>query len=713
MVQEVILLNCNEISSLIVEENSDMIFISDQETYELYYLNQAALNMLDLEEEREWKGKKCYEVLQALTSPCAFCNNSCVNEQYFHTWEHYNIKMDRHFHNKAKVICYEGKRLRLKISADITEKRKTIDSLRQKAQEEETLVACIQILNRRADSGSAVGDLLKLIGRYHKAERAYIFEINEKKGVMTNAFEWCEDGVAFQMESLQEVPLSIIERWFKNFDQQGMVWIPSLENEVKKDSEEYQVLHSQKVEALMAVPLLENGRIIGFLGVDNPQENQGTPVLMQSVAACIVNDINKKKMLEKLKHLSYTDPLTGIGNRNKYTQELINLERNPPKTFGVVFADINGLKGANDTYGHKFGDQLINYAAKAMKSVFREGIFRIGGDEFVILCPDMERTQFEEKVSRLRKLSDEEGELQMSVGSTWGEGVVDIGKQVAHTDELMYIEKQSYYERWMEGRPGRQGTLSRELLKQIQEGRFQVYLQPKVMLETGILSGAEALVRRIDEEGNLEGPGKFLPKFEAEGIIRHVDFFVFRKVCQIMNIWRKEGRKMLEISVNLSRITLMEHHIIEELLDICSHYEIKPEQINIEVTESVGTMEKGELQELIMGLKKAGFSVSLDDFGSQYSNLAILTEMDFTEVKLDKSLIANLEENQKSRVVAEHTIQLCNDLELKNSVAEGIETEGQRKLLKDFDCRMGQGFFFDQPMPIEEFTNKYLKGCEL
>lgn len=170
---------------------------------------------------------------------------------------------------------------------------------------------------------------------------------------------------------------------------------------------------------------------------------------------------------------------------------------------------------------------------------------------------------------------------------------------------------------------------------------------------------------------------------------------------------------MLEISVNLSRITLMEHHIIEELLDICSHYEIKPEQINIEVTESVGTMEKGELQELIMGLKKAGFSVSLDDFGSQYSNLAILTEMDFTEVKLDKSLIANLEENQKSRVVAEHAIQLCNDLELKNSVAEGIETEGQRKLLKDFDCRMGQGFFFDQPMPIEEFTNKYLRGCEL
>lgn len=116
-------MNYNEISSLIVEENNDMIFISDQETYELYYLNRSALNILNLEKETEWKGEKCYKVLQGLTSPCTFCNNSCMNEQEFYTWEHYNIKMQRHFKNKAKLIRYEGKMLRLKISADITEKR--------------------------------------------------------------------------------------------------------------------------------------------------------------------------------------------------------------------------------------------------------------------------------------------------------------------------------------------------------------------------------------------------------------------------------------------------------------------------------------------------------------------------------------------------------------------------------------------------------------
>lgn len=175
-----------------------------------------------------------------------------------------------------------------------------------------------------------------------------------------------------------------------------------------------------------------------------------------------------------------------------------------------------------------------------------------------------------------------------------------------------------------------------------------------------------------------------------------------RTACSTLREWINTGLD-LHISVNFSRVTLLEPHIAEVISGICSEYKVPPSSITIEVTESVGKMDTTQLKDLIGKLKDAGFSISLDDFGSQYSNLAILAAMDFNEVKFDRSLVSTLEDNEKSRVVMDSGLGLCRALKGTSSLAEGIETKGQLELLTNYQCDYGQGYYFSKPVPLDEF----------
>ena len=206
-------------------------------------------------------------------------------------------------------------------------------------------------------------------------------------------------------------------------------------------------------------------------------------------------------------------------------------------------------------------------------------------------------------------------------------------------------------------------------------------------------------------------PGRFIPFYEVGGVISHVDLFVLRSACETLHKWQETGYD-LHISVNFSRVTLLEPYIVDVISGICAESGVSPESITIEVTESIGKMDNDQLKDLIGKLKAAGFSISLDDFGSQYSNLAILAAMDFDEVKFDRSLVSTLEYNEKSRVVMKSGMDLCRELKGTSSLAEGIETKGQLDLLAGYQCDYGQGYYFSRPIPVDEFSlflNKHNK----
>lgn len=698
----------DEISQLIAEESSDIVYLSDPESYELIYLNKTAQNALGFNALEEWKGKPCYQVLQKLSEPCPFCTNNKLSTDQFYEWERYNESLNKYFSLKDKLIMVEGRKLRLELAMDVTQLVQKNIELGKRLELEQTLVSCIQVLNHDADIDRAINKLLQIVATYYGALRAYIFEINYEKETMSNTYEWCSDSVEAQIQHLKCLPLSALDRWMEPLKEKGEFYITSLGAELDESTMEFQILDAQDIESLMAAPLLEEGKITGFLGVDNPTKEVERMELLRSVTTFIIQDIRKRRLLEQLAAQGYTDTLTGLDNRNCYLRMIEKFEEMPPETIGIAFIDINGLKMANDTGGQQFGDKLICHTADVLQKIFGRNVYRIGGDEFVVLYPDCKKNEFNDKTTQLRKQTLTDDDLRISIGTAWYSDCADIMNRVTKADELMYIDKQKYYGMRLESMGNHHASLSRELMKEIEKGRFEVYLQPKIDLKTDKLSGAEALVRKRDSKGQKEEPAKFIPLYESEGIIRHIDFFVLAKVCETLNLWKNEGRDLIKIAVNVSKITLMEYEITNKLLEVCRQYDVDPSWINIEVTESIGTMEELELRELLDQLQAKGFTISLDDFGSEYSNLAILTSMDFNEIKLDKSLINHLEHNQRSRVVTEHTIKMCQDLELMLSVAEGIETEEQRELLKEFDCSAGQGYFFDKPMPIDEFALKYI-----
>ncbi len=233
-------------------------------------------------------------------------------------------------------------------------------------------------------------------------------------------------------------------------------------------------------------------------------------------------------------------------------------------------------------------------------------------------------------------------------------------------------------------------------------------MQPQINLSTNAVESAEALVRRIDKEGIIEAPFKFIPLYEKEGIIHYLDFYVFESVCSLLSKWQKIHKINISIAVNFSRYTLQDKNIVSTLSKICKQYDVPPSSLIIEITETVQSIDNKQLITILDDFANSEFSLALDDFGSGYSNLSMLVDSNFDELKLDKSLVDNLVGSEKARVMTKYSLGLCDDLAIHTSVAEGVETSEQYEILKKLNCTKGQGFYFDKPMPIDEFERKYV-----
>ena len=368
----------------------------------------------------------------------------------------------------------------------------------------------------------------------------------------------------------------------------------------------------------------------------------------------------------------------------------------------MAMVAINGMKGINSTYGLKYGDQVLRKMAAIINEQFPSDVYRFGGDEFVIVCTEFIQQEFQQKVVTMRQQLEKEQLCNFSMGISWG-NAEEMHQLRTQVREMCAADKQSYYHNVLSGtaKPTEAG-MAGEVIQDINEGRFIVYYQPQIDLETGFIAGAEALVRKKDEDGNIVPPGKFIPLYEVCGVISHVDLFVLRSACQTLGRWIKNNQP-IRISANFSRVTLLEPNIVDVIGGICDEYGVPYSLITIEVTESISKMNANYLHKLIHELKQKGFNISLDDFGSQYSNLAILSAMDFDEIKFDRELVSSLETNEKSRLVIENCLQMCHVMEGTQSLAEGIETKGQLDVLTSCRCKYGQGFYFAKPLPVEEF----------
>lgn len=692
----------------VVDNLDGVCYLADVDTYELLFMNKQLLDLIGCEGD-EFRGKKCYEVLQNKTAPCDFCTNKKIKENEFYKWEHYNDFLQKYYEIKDTLVVQGDKNYRLEIATDITAQKEKLIDLEAQMTAEQLLVECASTLCKVDDINNAIDQILATVGAYYKANRAYLFEIDESEQYTNNTNEWCAPNVEPQLEELQKVPISIIADWMEKFATIGAYSIDSLDGDLDINSSDYKILEMQDIKSLLTVPLINDGKIVGFIGVDDPTINKENLQLLKTIAMFILDDLNKINLQKRLEFLTNRDKLTTAFNRNFFEKTQLDLVKSNFDSVGIIYVDINGLRAINNKYGHSFGNNYIVNCVQILQENFEDTVYRIGADEFIVLLIDISYSDFDKKIVHLDNVLAKHNEISMAVGGSWCNDVKELGKYIVSADTAMLQDKEKTKNNIDECIQYFKDSSEDILLKEINNERFEILLQPKLSLDNNKIIGAEALVRKKDEFGNYIAPYLFIPRYESQGSIFLIDLFVLRKVCKMLASAKNNGIVDLpHISLNYSRVTLLAPNIQIKSKQICDEYGIDPSMITVEVTEDCGFVESAAMGLAIEKLKDIGFKISLDDFGCKYSNIEIISSISFDEVKIDKSLLSQAQNNNTSKqIILDHLINMFQEsLDIK-IVIEGIENEEHLNLLKAHKGLIGQGYLFARPMSIPKFWEFY------
>lgn len=570
---------------------------------------------------------------------------------------------------------------------------------------------CIGLLYEAKTLNQTMDDVLRRAGAYSGADRAYFFSLSEDVLVLTNA--WCAPQLLPGLR-VQRVRLPYFYRLWALFDYRECVVIQDIERLQALDTEIYQAFCRQEVRNFVLIPLEQDGKMLGLWGVENPlaEKVQSIAPMLLSLRYFLLSTMQRIEYDALLVKLSFEDSLTGLHNRNCYLRDTANLKA--VKNTGVAHVAINEMKRLNDSFGHAHGDQALIDCAGSIKETFSSGrAYRVGGDEFVVICSDISRERFEQQVRALKAHFTAQGH-HAAIGCHWTAQAQDIQRLAHEAEAQMYEDKKGHYRKSLPADRYRHYnddifclTEPGSLGKSLDEGHFVLYLQPKVSFSDRRVSGAEALIRYRQSDGTVIAPVQFLPVLEDAKLIGMLDFFVFDRVCAKLAQWLGEGRRAVPVSVNFSRYTLAEQDFLTRLQTVFGGYAIDKKWIIIEVTESVKGVEGMNLLALIDSLRAAGFVIAIDDFGADFANLSLFSSASFDELKVDRTLVGSIVTNQKAQLVIEAVVNICRRMGIR-VVAEGVETEEQFRVLKQNGCEQAQGDLFSRPIPIGEYEEKFL-----
>ena len=691
----------------ILDQIDEVIYISNLETHEIIYVNRHGQKLLGPLE----RGVKCYTYLQAQDLPCTFCTNEllprCPGQR--HTW----VRKHPTFGNMLlhdSIIEYAGRPCRMEVAIDISRYVSDPDAARMDlAAAERKLVACIETLVMSNDFEAAINSMLRMIIEHYDADRAYIFEFDWEKNLTHNTYEICKDGITPQIGNLQNVPIDVVAVWVDVFQhQQKKINIIEDVDALKDDPArriEYDCLHPQGISSLITVPIFVGGKLHGFLGVDNPASHMDAPELLMQVTYIAANELQKRLLTEELTEKSYHDPLTGLQNRLAYEEKLLALQNGSERPIGVGFVDINGLKYLNDTLGHDYGNKALLRACDVMKTYFEpETLYRVSGDEFIILWTDVGFQSFRETCDLMAQALHGTQEELASFGCIWGTAGEELPKLIREAEQRMYDEKRRHYLRSETTASARPQYLD-ALLQEFRDSTFQIYLQPLYSIEQGRVYAAEGLVRKIDPLGRMHAPTEFIHMMEQERMISMVDYEMLRQACGLLVKW-KAAWPEFRIGCNMSRITLAEPDYLNTVDKILAETGADPKRLTFEITEGSQGIQLESMGSLLDALRARGITLALDDMGTEAACLEMLYLPQIQNVKIDRSLICRAENSDREQIVISSLIELCHKLGML-CVAEGIETESQVELLKKLGCDRLQGYYIGKPMPPEEFFARF------
>ena len=426
-------------------------------------------------------------------------------------------------------------------------------------------------------------------------------------------------------------------------------------------------------------------------------------------------------MKSKIDTMFSLDTLTGLYllKTFKYKASLLISKRS--EFFILLYININDFKFINTFYGSANGDAVLIKLASILKSISRknEMLCRVSADHFAMLIYDENQENIYSRMKDIENALEGVKYFKHDFHVSLSCGIYLLEKD----DDISIALERAHYAKIF-GRGGYTNTyfwFDAHLLKQIklekeieiamesalETGEFIPYFQPKVDSFTGALIGAEALVRWNSQKWGVQPPSFFIDLFERNQFIIKLDLYIFEQVCKIIRDRLHSGCNVVPISCNFSRYHFNDTKFPSVIYEIANNYNIPMELLDIELTETISMQDKNNIISCVDMLKKYGFSVSIDDFGTAYSSLGILCYLEVDNIKIDRSLVVDLLYTQCNRNLVECIIEMARKMSV-NVVCEGVDTEQQINWLQSIGCNIVQGYFYSKPVPVEEFNEKWL-----
>lgn len=441
-------------------------------------------------------------------------------------------------------------------------------------------------------------------------------------------------------------------------------------------------------------------------------------IIIFLISVNLRNELHKNRRIQEL---LYKDDLTGLDSINGFNRKWTGIKQKAlSKEYAILYGDICQFKLINDNFGFAVGDDVLRMLAKVLQHGMGddEVCCRISADNFAVLMQYESwkklMNRLEAVVSGLDDWRREHTEIPYKINVVFGVYPIDRKED---RDLSQMLDFANYAKHYAKEPPGRLAVLYDEKMRMqaklarllesgleraLKEDEFEVFYQPKVSIEDGTVIGSEALVRWNHPTEGFLMPGTFIPLFEKNGMVQKVDFWVFEDVCRTMHRWKSQGKVLLPVSCNFSRIHFVQPDFTEHICSVADEWGIPHHLLEIEITESALIEESGIIEAVLPQIKELGFKIAIDDFGSGYSSLGQLQRLPADVLKLDRSFVCRGITGKREQTVIKSMIVIARELGMK-VICEGVENQTQSDILRELGCHYIQGFYYYRPMNCKDY----------
>lgn len=575
------------------------------------------------------------------------------------------------------------------------------------------------------NSDEIVEQLLESTGMFFGVERAYLFTVNHSEDTMVYSHDWTNIGTNSLLSSKRPIELADYPWWMDQLTNNKLVKIDDVHMMEPEASLVQEQLVFQEIKSLLAVPIFAEEKIQAFIGIDllasTKQWTKEDVEQLHIIASILSKGIIQLNNIKKIKFMSYHDPLTELPNRLLLTKRLNNdimqTDTHNP-LISIMFINLDGFKLINDNFGFEQGNALLKQVSKRLLGLVSENdtVSRTDGDQFIIYISDY-KTQ-----ENLDSISSEiintfnipfilRGEAYNITASM---GVSQFLRDGEDIEELIRYAYMAMSKAKSLGKNQYQNctdsikeealetiALTNDLYKAIERDEMLLHYQPQVNGLTGEIVGVEALLRWNHPKHGFIPPFKFIPLAEKTQLILPIGYWVLDNAAKQFKEWQEKSYKPIKIAVNFSVYQLSHPHIIKDIEEILERSSLEPEYLEIEITESLAMDKNPKIKKTLNEMKKLGVTLSIDDFGKEYSSFNRLKESPMDIIKIDMSFVQGIGICAEDEGIIRSVLSLADNLGLK-TVAEGVETKKQVDFLNETSCDHLQGYHFHKPMPPTE-----------